>query len=71
MIKITKIALECLALSAILVYVDLDENTMYRLPQTMKKLAKFALHCTERRLKSNTKRLQIWMQKFSLLVQAF
>jgi len=59
MIRTTKIALDCLALSAILVYVDLDENTMFRPPQTMKKLAKFALRCTERRLESNTKRLQI------------
>ena len=71
MIRTTKIALECLALSAILVFLDLDENTIFRPPQTMRKLAKFALRCTERRLKSNTKRLQIWMPKSSLLVQAF
>ena len=71
MIRTTKIALECLALSAILVFLDLDENTIFRPPLTMRKLEKFALRCTERRLKSNTKRLQIWMPKSSLLVQAF
>ena len=59
MIKITKIALECLVLSAILVFLDLEGNTMFCPPQTMKELAKFALRCTERRLKSNTTRLQI------------
>ena len=49
MIKTTKIALGCLVLSVILEFLDSDENTMLHPPLAMRKLAKFALRCTEKR----------------------